>query len=112
MTTVQATGDVLLQVRNHHTAAAGTPPRIDDADPDRYVGYFENPFGEQAVFVFDRGPRTATLYLGDAGWETGRAVIDGVVPDLVLGETELLWLRACWQAATGKRNSVFGSAAG
>jgi hypothetical protein len=112
VTTVQATGDVLLQVRNHHTAAAGTPPRIDDADPDRYVGYFENPFGEQAVFVFDRSTRTATLYLGDAGWETGHAVIEGVVPDLVLGEAELLWLRACWQAATGKRNSVFGSAAG
>ena len=88
------------------------PSRIDDADPDRYVGYFENPFGEQAVFVFDRGTRTATLYLGDAGWETGHAVIDGVVPDLVLGEAELLWLRACWQAATGKRNSVFASAAG
>lgn len=84
-------------------SAAGTPLRIRDDDPNQYIGYFENPYGEQAVFVFDRTTRTATLYLGDAGWETGRAVIDGVVPDLVLGEVELLWLRACWQAATGTR---------
>ena len=55
------------------------------------------------MFVFDGSTRTATLYLGDAGWETGHAVIDGLVPDLVLGEAELLWLRACWQAATGRR---------
>ena len=100
---IEALGDVVLQVRNHHTAEAGRPPRISDEDPNQYIGYFENPFGEQAVFVFDGSTRTATLYLGDAGWETGHAVIDGLVPDLVLGEAELLWLRACWQAATGRR---------
>ena len=100
---MEALGDVVLQVRNHHTSEAGTPPRISDDDPNRYIGYFENPFGEQALFVFDGSARTATLYLGDAVWETGHAVIDGVVPNLVLGEAELLWLRACWQAATGQR---------
>ena len=53
------TGDVLLQVRNHHTAEAGTPPRIDDAELNHYVGYFENAYGEQAVFVFDRASLVA-----------------------------------------------------
>jgi hypothetical protein len=99
----ETSGDVLLQVRNHHLAAAGTPPRIDDADANRYIGYFENVYGEQAVFVYDHSSQTATLYMGDAGWETGHRVVGGVAPDLILNEAELLWLRACWQAATGKR---------
>jgi len=30
-------------------------------------------------------------------------VINGGVPDPVLSESELLWGRACWQAATGRR---------
>jgi len=96
-------GEVLLEVRNHHTSEAGEPPRISDDDPNQYIGYFENQFGEQAIFVFDRTTRTAKLHLGDAGWETEHAVIDGVAPDLVLGEAELQWLRGCWLAATAKR---------
>jgi hypothetical protein len=90
----------LFQVRNHHSAACGTPPHIDDLRPNQYLGYFENQYGEQAVFVYDR------LYLGDAGWETSHTVVDGAVPDLVLSETERLWVRACWQAATLKRKEV------
>ena len=27
----------------------------------------------------------------------------GAVPDLILSDTERLWLRACWQAAAAKR---------
>jgi len=92
----------LLQVRNRHSPEAGTPPRIaDDLDANQYVGYFENGYGEQALFVYDRDAGTGRLYLGDAGWETAYAVINGGVPDLVLSENELLWVRACWQAATG-----------
>lgn len=90
----------LLFVRNHHSAASGTPPHIDDLSPNQYLGYFENPSGEQAVFVYHRDSSRGVLYLGDAGWQTPHAVIDGAVPDLVLSETELLWLHACWQAAT------------
>ena len=99
----ETSGDVLLQVRNHHSGTAGTPPRIADVDTNRYIGYFENVYGEQAVFVFDHSSRTAMLYMGDAGWEIGHRVVDGVAPDLILNEAEQLWLRACWQAATGRR---------
>ena len=60
-------------------------------------------YGEQAVSVFDRSARTGTLYLDDAGWETAHLVIHGAAPALVLREAERLWLRACWHAATGKR---------
>jgi hypothetical protein len=94
---------VVLEVRNHHASEAGTPPRIIDDDPNQYIGYFENRFGEQALFVFNRGTQKAILYFSDAGWETEHAVVDGVAPDLILGEAELQWLRACWLAATGNR---------
>ena len=94
---------VLLQLRNRHSAEAGTPPRIVDVDANQYVGYFENGYGEQALFIYDRDSASGELYLGDAGWETAHAVINGIVPDLVLSESELLWVRACWQAATGTR---------
>jgi hypothetical protein len=96
----------LLQVGNHHTAASGPPPHIDDRSPSQYLGYFENQHGEQAVFVYDRDSNHAVLYLGDAGWETPHAVVDGDVPDLVLSEAERLWLRACWQAATANRKEA------
>jgi hypothetical protein len=96
----------LFQVRNHHSANCGTAPHIDDAGAHQYLGYFENHSGEQAVFSYDRDANTAVLYLGDAGWQPPHAVVDGAVPDLILGETERLWLRACWQAATANHTEV------
>jgi hypothetical protein len=33
-------------------------------------------------------------------------VVNGAVPDLILSETELLWLHACWQASAATRKEV------
>jgi len=96
----------LFQVSNHHSAECGIPPHIDDVHPNQYLGYFENQYGEQAIFVHDCGSNQAVLYLGDAGWEKPHTVIDGAVPDLVLSEIERLWVRACWQAATANRKEA------
>ena len=96
----------LFSVHNHHSADCGTPPHIDDHRPSQYLGYFENQHGEQAVFVYDRDSSRATVYIGDAGWEAPHAVVDGAVPDLVLSETERLWVRACCQAATANAKEV------
>ena len=63
-------------------------------------------YGEQAVFVYDHDSSQAVLYLGDAGWATPHAVVDGGVPDLVLAETERLWVRACWQSAMTNHKEV------
>ena len=79
---------------------------LDDLRPGQYLGYFENDYGEQALFVYDRDSRQAILYLGDAGWQTRHVVVDGGVPDLVLSETERLWVGACWQAATANRKEA------
>ncbi|SRR6266851_6929047 len=96
----------LFQVRNHHSASCGPSPHIADVGSNHYVGYFENQSGEQAVFIYDRDSRQGIVYLGDAGWETPHVVAGGAVPDLVLSETERLWLHACWQAATANQREV------
>jgi hypothetical protein len=90
----------IFRVTNHHTNACGTPPTINDSEPNRYLGYFENEHGEQAIFVYDRTRRAGTLSLGDAGWERSHEVVDGAVPGVVLGAAERAWLAACWKAAT------------
>ena len=105
-TTTNRVDAPLFSVRNHHSAECGSSPYIDDRSPSQYLGYFENQHGEQALFVYDRDAREAILYVGDAGWDAPHRVVDGVVPDLVLSETERLWVRACWQAALVNRDEV------
>jgi hypothetical protein len=41
----------LLRIRNHHSPACGVPPTVNGDDPALYIGYFENPHGEQWVFT-------------------------------------------------------------
>jgi hypothetical protein len=88
----------LLRIPNHHAATA---PALAPG-PDRYLGYFENRYGEQAVFVCERGNPTATLYLGDLDWQP-RAVVAGRASETVLEPTEQLWLQACWRASAPLR---------
>ena len=56
--------------------------------------------------MYARDSSQAIVYIGDAGWDAPHAVVDGAVPDLVLSETERLWVRACWQAATANAKEV------
>jgi hypothetical protein len=79
----------LFRVNNHHIEAAGQPPNIDENDGN-YHGYFENEYGEQALFVYDRESKIGTLYMGDAGWERAFRVEGGLVKDLVLNMQESL----------------------
>ncbi len=43
----------IFHVGNKHSADCGTPPHIDGNIRKRYHGYFENEFGEQAIFIYD-----------------------------------------------------------
>lgn len=89
----------LLRIRNHHSAACGDPPIVSGDDPAVYIGYFENPHGEQWIFTFHRKTGKAELRGGDAGWNTVFEVRDGRAAGLNLGREELAWLQACWNAA-------------
>lgn len=96
----------LLRVNNHHAPSCGDPPIVNGDDPDTYLGYFENAFGEQWTFSYSRKAQRAVLRGGDVGWNTELVVRDGVVPGLSLGAAEAMWLTACWLAATGTPASV------
>jgi hypothetical protein len=37
-------------------------------DRTRYVGYFANEHGEQAIYTYDFETGEATLRMGDSGW--------------------------------------------
>jgi hypothetical protein len=87
-------------IRNKHTSSCNDPPAVDNDVEGKYFGYFENRQGEQWVFVYDPVEKTGELRGGDIGCDTVVAVRDGR-PSIVLGEAEVLWLQACWKAATG-----------
>ena len=96
--------DELLRVSNRHAAA----PVIEER-PGRHLGYFENKFGEQLVFVHEDGERDATVFHGDVDWEP-RCVTDASglpdVGDLVLGEEERAFVIACWIATAWRREDA------
>jgi hypothetical protein len=68
-----------------------------------YIGYFENSFGEQWIFTFDRDTGIALLRGGDVQWSEIFDVTNGGTGDLMLGKDEQLWLRACWSASQKQR---------
>jgi len=97
--------DEVMRVTNHHASAA---PVIEQR-LGRYLGYFENKFGEQLVFVHEDGEPDATVFLGDVGWESRRVSDAGGLPDagdLVLNEEERAFLIACWIATAPRRESA------
>ena len=68
-------GDVglVFAAYNNHDRRCGHPPRLRNTDnPGLYYGYFENRYGEQFVFAFDRATRTGTVSGGDLGWDDTR----------------------------------------
>jgi hypothetical protein len=95
----------LLRVSNHHAAAA----LAIEERPGRYLGYFQNKFGEQLVFVHDDGELDATVFHGDVDWVPRRVRDAGGLPDvgdLVLGEEEHAFLTACWIATAWRREDA------
>ncbi len=61
--------DLVFAAHNNHTAHCGQPPSLRTRDnPGLYHGYFENFFGEQFVFTYDRAAGTGTVMGGDLDW--------------------------------------------
>jgi hypothetical protein len=88
----------MLTIHNRHPAACGIPPAFSTESADLYIGYFENRYGEQWIFTFNRTTREASLRGGDAGWASAYRVGDGRVDGLILAPEEAAWLQACWTA--------------
>jgi hypothetical protein len=95
----------LLRLTNHHEVPA---PPIEER-PGRYIGYFENAFGEQLVFVHDDGEPDAALFHGDVDWEPRRVSDASGLPDvrdLILNREERAFVCGCWIATAWRRERV------
>jgi hypothetical protein len=92
---------LIFEAFNRHGVTEGLPPHISTDVSGNYYGYYENEYGEQFIFVYERAGGKGTLWLGDNGWETPEPVIDGHAPNIVLSKPELMWLLSCWLSATG-----------
>lgn len=89
---------VVFHATNQHSADCGPAPNIMNEGSDHYHGYFENPFGEQWVLVYDRKTRRGVLRGGDANWSEEFKVV-GRDASVVLGVADMAWLQACLTAA-------------
>ena len=94
--------DELLRLTNHH----GVRETAIEERRGRYIGYFENAFGEQLVFVYDDSEPDATLFprrrrLGAAPGERCERLAE--VGDLILNGEERAFVCGCWIAAAWRR---------
>ena len=73
---------LVFAAHNNHSPRCGLPPRVRNIDnPGLYYGYFENRFGEQFVFVFDRATKTGTVAGGDFEWGEHKAFTLGLLEE-------------------------------
>ena len=86
----------LLEIDNVHVSDCGHPPFIDATG--KYVGYFENPYGEQWVFIGNPKTGKAVIRGGDAGWENEYKIsLKSPCPNLAfLNEPVKLWIITCF----------------
>ncbi len=65
---------LVFSAHNCHDPRCGQPPRVRNTDnPGLYHGYFENLYGEQFVFTFDRAMGTGTVSGGDLDWDNPKS---------------------------------------
>jgi hypothetical protein len=77
---------LVFAAHNTHTEHCGAPPRLrNTANPGLYHGYFENRYGEQFVFTFDRATKTGTVSGGDLGWGNPRSCIPATLAEVLRG---------------------------
>jgi hypothetical protein len=94
--------DELLRLTNRH----GLPAPAIEERRGRYIGYFENAFGEQLVFVCDDSEPDATLFHGDVDSEPRRVSDASGLPnvgDLILNGEERAFVCSCWIATAWPR---------
>ena len=66
-----------------------------------YNSRFTNRYGEEWEFEYDPLKKEAILRGSDVDWQEYR-VINGQVPELILNDEEIRWLRKAWAEATAE----------
>ena len=73
---------LVFAAQNNHDPSCGPPPRLrNTADPGLYHGYFENRYGEQFVFTFDRATGAGTVWGGDLQWDKPQSFTVGLLDE-------------------------------
>jgi hypothetical protein len=88
----QKPGDagLVFAARNNHDPRCGPPPRVRNADNlGLYYGYFENRYGEQFDFTFDRATGTGMVSGGDLGWGDPKAFTLGLLDEALRSTRDL-----------------------
>ena len=81
---------LVFAASNTHHERCGAPPRLRNTDnPGLYYSYFENRYGEQFVFTFDRATGTGTVSVGDLGWGDPRAFTRGLLDEALRSTQDL-----------------------
>src|SRR3954468_4540134 len=81
---------LVFAAHNHHDPRCGWPPRVRNTDnPGLYYGYFENRYGEQFVFTFDRATGTGTVSGGDLGWGDPKVFTRGLLDEALRSTQDL-----------------------
>ena len=81
---------LVFAAHNIHDERCGRPPRFRNTDNiGLYYGYFENRYGEQFVFTFDRGTGTGTVSGGDLGWGDPKPFTLGLLDEALRSTRDL-----------------------
>ena len=81
---------LVFTAHNTHHERCGAPPRLRNTDnPGLYYGYFENRYGEQVVFTFDRATGTGTVSGGDLGWGDPKVFTRGLLDEALRSTQDL-----------------------
>jgi hypothetical protein len=73
---------LVIVAHNSHDQSCGAPPHLrNTGNTGLYHGYFENRYGEQFVFTFDRATGTGTVSGGDLGWGDPRTFTRGLLAE-------------------------------
>ena len=84
---------LVFAAHNVHGPNCGQPPALrNTAVPGLNYGYFENRYGEQFVFTFDRATAAGSVSGGDLGWDEPKPFTLGLL-DEALRETQRLAAR-------------------
>jgi hypothetical protein len=81
---------LVFSAHNTHHERCGAPPRLRSTDnPGLYYGYFENRYGEQFVFTFDRATGTGVVSGGDLGWAEPQTFTRGLLDEALRSTRDL-----------------------
>jgi hypothetical protein len=81
---------LVFAAQTNHDPRCRRPPRVRITDnPELYHGCFENRYGEQFIFTFDRATQIGTVSGGDLGWDDPKELTLGLLNEILRGTRKI-----------------------